>query len=134
MVLRNIVKMAHDIVSDALNQIRNASNARKKNVVVRRYSKVLLGVLQIMKDAKNLESYRINPENNTVEITINKIMECRAIKPRFTIGKDELDKYLERYLPARDYGIMVVSTNQGLMTHEEAREKKLGGCLIAFFY
>ena len=131
---KNTANMAHDIVSDALNQIYNASKARKKIIVVKHYSKVLLEILAIMRSTKRVENYRINPENNSVEITLGNIVQCRAIKPRFSVNKDQIDKYLMRYLPARDYGTMIISTHQGLMTHEEAREKKLGGSLIAFFY
>ncbi|MEK6827540.1 MAG: 30S ribosomal protein S8 [Nanoarchaeota archaeon] len=31
-------------------------------------------------------------------------------------------------------GTMIISTNKGLITHEEAKEEDIGGCLIAYFY
>jgi len=31
-------------------------------------------------------------------------------------------------------GILIISTNKGLITHNEAFEEKIGGCLIAYFY
>ncbi|HEB47012.1 MAG TPA: 30S ribosomal protein S8 [Candidatus Pacearchaeota archaeon] len=37
-------------------------------------------------------------------------------------------------LPARNIGTVIVSTNKGLMTHEEALQEKIGGSLIAYFY
>jgi small subunit ribosomal protein S8 len=40
----------------------------------------------------------------------------------------------KRYLPALGMGYMMVSTNQGVMIHSEAREKGLGGTLLAFIY
>ena len=42
--------MSHDIVADTLNEIMNAKRARKNLVVVKRYSKLLLKVLEIGKN------------------------------------------------------------------------------------
>ncbi|MBU1129378.1 MAG: 30S ribosomal protein S8, partial [Nanoarchaeota archaeon] len=59
---------------------------------------------------------------------------CKSIKPRFTVDRTQIEKYRRRYLPARDVGTMIISTNKGLMTHQEADQEKIGGCLIAYFY
>jgi len=61
-------------------------------------------------------------------------VDCKAIKPRFSANKIQIEKYRRRYLPARNLGIIIVSTNKGLMTHEEAMEKGIGGSLIGYFY
>ena len=45
-----------------------------------------------------------------------------------------MNKYVKRYLPARDIGALIITTNQGLMTHQTALDKNLGGSLIAYFY
>jgi small subunit ribosomal protein S8 len=46
----------------------------------------------------------------------------------------EFDKFEKRYLPARGFGIIIVSTNKGIMTLEEAKEKRIGGRLLAYCY
>ena len=51
-----------------------------------------------------------------------------------TVKKGDVEKYRRRYLPSRKMGTLIVSTNKGLMTHEEAENEKIGGSLIAFFY
>ena len=60
--------------------------------------------------------------------------KCGAIKPNFSVKKDGFEKFEKRYLPAKDFGVLIVSTSQGIMTHVEAKEKKLGGKLIAYVY
>jgi len=126
--------MSQDIVADALNQIKNASKARKKVVEIKRFSNLLFEVLKIMKNKGNIKNYKIDNKKKILEINIEDISECKAIKPRFYVKKDAIEKYLRRYLPARDYGTILVSTNQGLITHEEAIEQNIGGSLIAYFY
>jgi len=127
-------KMSQDIVADALNMIRNAKKARKTEVKIKRISNLLIEVLKIMKQEGVVKKYKINSKDKTLEITIGDLTDCRAIKPRFTIDKTQIEKYRRRYLPARNLGIVIVSTNKGLMTHEEAQKEKIGGCLIAYFY
>ncbi len=126
--------MSQDIVADALNMIRNAKKARKDSVTIKRSSKVLIEVLKIMKQYGAIKKYKIDTKNQRVEISLADFFDCKAIKPRFMVKVHEIEKYKRRYLPARDMGIVLVSTNKGLKTHEEAVDENLGGSLIAYFY
>jgi len=46
----------------------------------------------------------------------------------------EFEKFEKRFLPARGFGILIISTTSGVITHEEAREKNIGGKLIGYIY
>ena len=59
---------------------------------------------------------------------------CGAIKPRFSVKIREMERYEARYLPAKDFGIIIVSTPSGVMTHKQAKEALTGGKLIAYIY
>ena len=123
--------MSQDIVADALNQIMNAKKARKESVVIQRHSKLLINVLDLAKESEYLD-YEIDGTKLTVHLKgINEIM---SIKPRYTVAVKSINRYVRRYLPAKNFGFVVVSTNQGLMKHEDAEEKNLGGCLIAYMF
>jgi len=126
--------MSQDIIADALNMIRNAKNARKDSVKVNKISNLLIEILKIMKQKNAIKKYKINSKDKSLDISIGDLVDCKAIKPRFSVDKTQIEKYRRRYLPARNLGIVIVSTNQGLMTHEEAQEKQIGGSLIAYFY
>ncbi|NCN86387.1 30S ribosomal protein S8 [archaeon] len=126
--------MSHDIVADALNMIRNAKKANKEVVKVKIISNLLIEVLKIMKQEGAIKKYKIDSKEKTLEITIGDLTECKAIKPRFSCDKSQIEKYRRRYLPARNLGIVILSTNKGLMTHKEAQEEQIGGCLVAYFY
>lgn len=126
--------MSHDIVADALNMLKNAKKAKKEVVKVKMISNLLIEVLKIMKQKGSIKKYKIDSKEKTLEITIGDLSDCKAIKPRFSCDKAQIEKYRRRYLPARNLGTMIVSTNKGLMTHEEAQEEGIGGCLIAYFY
>lgn len=126
--------MSQDVVADALNMLKNAKKAGKSNVKIRRISNLLIEVLKIMKVNGAVKKYKINSKEKSVEVVLGDLLECKAIKPRFTVDKTQIEKYRRRYLPSRNIGTVIVSTNKGLMTHTEAQEKGIGGCLIAYFY
>lgn len=126
--------MSQDIVADGLNNLRNAKKARKDTVKINRISNLLIEVLKIMKQQGAILRYKIDAKEKSLTVTIGELFECKAIKPRFSVSKDQIEKYRRRYLPARNIGTMILSTNKGLMTHEEAQQENIGGSLIAYFY
>ena len=133
--LLSIVKMAQDIVADALNQIMNIKAVGKEEVVIKQSSKLLISLLEMMKKGGHIE-FEITGSEKKPEVVVKiiKLNVCRAIKPRYYVSVSEIEKYLRRFLPSRKFGVLVVSTNKGLKTHAEAEEENLGGTLIAYFY
>lgn len=128
--------MKSDIISDALNTIMNAKKIEKTEVRINRISKFLINILEMMKEEKYID-FEVKDEQESKPYVIVKILKlnvCRTIKPRYSVTADEVEKYLRRYLPSRNFGTIIVSTNKGLMTQYEADKNNLGGSLIAYFY
>ncbi|MBT3643078.1 30S ribosomal protein S8 [archaeon] len=125
--------MGQDIVADGLNQIMNIRRVEKREVLIRRYSKVLLNLFEMMKERGHID-YVVNEEEKTVTVTIKKINLCRAVKPRYNVDVAGIDRYLRRFLPSRKFGTLVISTNKGLMDSKESVKQNLGGSIIAYFY
>jgi small subunit ribosomal protein S8 len=124
--------MSKDIVSDVLNMIMNAKVARKTSLVVtNKTSKLLIKILNLVKESGYLDYMA---DKGSIKIEILDLNKIKAIKPRFTTSVKNIEKYVRRYLPARNFGFVIISTNKGLMKHSEAIEKNLGGCLIAYIY
>ncbi|MEM4336737.1 MAG: 30S ribosomal protein S8 [Candidatus Woesearchaeota archaeon] len=125
-----------DPLANALSKILNCEKARKKECIVRS-SKIIKEVLKIMNENlyigkfEEIESTRGNELRVALLSNINK---CGAIKPRHAVNIETYPKFEKRYLPAKDFGILIVSTNKGIMTHTEAKEKNLGGRLLAYCY
>jgi small subunit ribosomal protein S8 len=62
------------------------------------------------------------------------VNNCGAIRPRFSVKADGYEKWERRYLPAAGFGLLIVSTPNGIMTHTDAKTKKIGGKLLAYVY
>jgi small subunit ribosomal protein S15Ae len=63
-----------------------------------------------------------------------RLNKCGVISPRYDIGHAQLEDWVARLLPSRQFGVIVLTTSQGIMDHEEARRKKVGGKVLGFFY
>ena len=124
-----------NLLINGLNNIMNAKRAGKKSCIVPA-SKFLISVLNILKKEEYIKEYKILKEETFEKISIEfgKLNECRAITPRFNVTGKEIDKYVRRFLPARDFGIIIISSSKGLITHKEALEENIGGSLIAYCY
>lgn len=126
--------MSHDVVADGLNNLRNAKKAGKDTVKIKKISNLLIEVLKIMKQEGAILRYKIDAKEKSLTVTLGEFFECKSIKPRFSAKKGDVEKYRRRYLPARNIGTMIISTNKGLITHEEAQKENIGGSLVAYFY
>jgi small subunit ribosomal protein S8 len=114
--------MMQDLINDAVANIRNYSRIGKPECTVQPTSKLLIEMLRIFQ------------KNGYIGEFIMCIHDCGIIKPRFPAKYSELDRWEKRYLPSRDFGIIIMSTPKGIMTHKEAKEIKSGGRLIAYIY
>jgi small subunit ribosomal protein S8 len=124
-----------DWLSSIMNEMMNIKRAGKEEVIFMPFSKLIIEILKIMKKEEYVKEYKIEEYKfKKIIIKIGKLNKCGAIKPRFFVKKDEFDKYVKRYLPSRHFGIIIVSTSKGIMTHKEAIEKEIGGCLLAYCY
>lgn len=128
--------MRHDLLSDVLFVMNNAEKNGKKSCEVPA-SKLIKDVLEIIKNCGYIEGYEFIDDGRGGKFTIKlvgKINSSRAIRPRFSVKKGGYEKFEKKYLPAKDFGILIISTSQGVMSQRDAVKKGLGGKLIAYVY
>jgi len=129
--------MMNDLINNAVANIKNSSRIGKEEVLIAPTSRLLIDVLTIFQKGGYIGEFEVLEDKKGGQVKIKlikKINDCGIIKPRFPVGFEEYDKWEKRYLPARDFGILVVTTPKGVMTHKEAKEQKTGGRLIAYIY
>ena len=129
--------MLNDPLANVMNTIVNAQKKGKAECTISPTSKTIKKVLEMMHEHHYIGTFEIMDQKALPSIKINLIgalNKCAVIKPHFSIKKDGYEKFEKRYLPAKNVGIIVVSTSQGMITHYEAKKKGLGGSLIAYFY
>ncbi len=125
-----------DILSDVLNQIKVAEIYGAYECTVPS-TKLIRSVLETMKKHKYIEDFTPLKEGKFDKLKVKlskKINDLGTIKPRYAVGARDFTKFEMRYIPSKDFGILIVSTPQGIMTNHEAMAAKTGGRLIAYMY
>ena len=127
----------NDPLAAVMSCIMNAEKIGKRHVIVRRVSVVITKVLSILNEKGYLGAFEKFEDMRGGFIKINllgKINKCGVIKPRFAVAKDGYEKYEKRFLPAKNFGVLIVTTSKGMMVQEEAKKQNLGGKLVAYCY
>lgn len=129
--------MMNDPLANLLVSIKNAVKVGKTEAISKPVSNFMTTVLSIMKKHNYVEDFEMieDGKGGVYRITLSKrLNKCGVIKPRFPVKHDDFVRWERRFLPAEGLGIIIVSTNKGVMIHSAAKKKKLGGKLIAFAY
>ena len=127
--------MTIDPIADMLTRMRNALNAKHKNVSVP-VSKTKLAIAELLLNEGYIASYKIEGEGINASIVIdfkdNKVIQGlkRSSKPglRIYAGVEDLPKVIN------GLGIAIISTNKGIITDREARKLGVGGEVLAYVW
>ena len=129
--------MLNDPLANALSTIKNAETKGLGKVTICPSSKLIGGILSLLKDKGYVGNFEYIDDGKAglfqVELVGN-INNCGVIKPRYPIKRGDLERWESRYLPARDFGLLILTTTEGVISQNEARTKGIGGKLLAYVY
>ena len=129
--------MLNDPLADAMSLILNCESIGKMECTIMPVSKIIKELLKVMKENNYIADFKETEDSrgNHIQLYLNgNINKCSVIKPRYSVKSIDFEKFERRFLPAKDFGILLVSTPKGIMTHHDAKSKKTGGKLLAYCY
>jgi small subunit ribosomal protein S8 len=130
-------KKTMDTLANGLTAIINSEMRNKHECIISPASRLLGRVLRIMQLNGYIGEFEFIDDGRSGKFKIQllgRINKCGAIKPRFSVKMDGFEEWEKKYLPSREVGLMVISTPNGVLSHREARERRIGGRLLAFIY
>ncbi len=126
-----------DPVADMLTRLRNASRARKAEMLVP-YSRLKADLAAILKKEGYITDFEVKTEGRPQIRIVNKFADKT---PAITGLKRVSRPGLRRYVGATEIprvlggmGISILSTPRGVLTGREARRQNVGGELLAFVW
>ncbi|SVA64298.1 uncharacterized protein METZ01_LOCUS117152 [marine metagenome] len=128
---------AINILANLFTTLYNTEDRRKEQCVVLPTSKIALQVLKTLKNEGYVGEFEEIDDKRGGKFKIQllaKITKCGAVTPRFKVKKDEYNHWEQKFLPSYDRGMLIITTNQGVMSHHEAANKGIGGFLIGYVY
>ncbi|MFX0056764.1 MAG: 30S ribosomal protein S8 [Candidatus Hodarchaeota archaeon] len=123
-------------LSDACNVLKNAERAKKKEVVISPASTLIQKVLRIFQQHAYIgefERYDDGRQGKFKIALLGKINECKGLM-RLNYKISQFETLERKLLPAPGLGIIILTTNQGIMTIKEAEQKQIGGMTLCYIY
>lgn len=125
-----------DLTADMLTRIRNAARINAKSVNVLN-NKLNRGVAQVLKDEGYIASYDVIEDGRQGVLKVTLKYGPRGERLINTIdrvsspGHRVYNRVSELPRPIQGLGIAIVSTSSGVLSDRQAREKKVGGEVVA---
>ena len=127
----------NDPIADLLTRIRNARNARHRFVDFMP-SKIKLQIIKVLHEQGYIDKFLVDEEHGKARVFL-KYGEGReaVIKGLTRVSSPGLRRYIGYRQIPRIYGgmgVAILSTPNGIIDGESARQKKLGGELLCYVW
>ncbi|APT18195.1 ribosomal protein S8 [Amylolactobacillus amylotrophicus DSM 20534] len=128
-----------DPIADYLTRIRNANMARHDSVMIPA-SNIKKSISEILKQEGFIRDYEVSEDNKQGMIKV--FLKYGRENERVITGLKRISKPgLRSYVPADNVpkvlnglGIAIISTSNGVITDKEARQKNVGGEVLAYVW
>jgi small subunit ribosomal protein S8 len=123
-------------IANSMNMLKNAEMARKKEVIISPASNLLQRILRILQSKAYIgefERYDDGRQGKFKIALLGKINEAKGLI-RNSYYVTQFEALERRLLPAPGLGIIILSTNQGVMSMKEAEERHIGGQTLCYVY
>jgi small subunit ribosomal protein S8 len=126
-----------DPLANALSSMMNREMIGRKECVLKPASKIIANTLKIMQQSGYIGEFEFVDDGRAGKFKVQllgRINKCGVIKPRYPVKYRDLEIWEKKFLPSREFGLLIVTTPRGVMSHNEAKKNRIGGRLIAFIY
>ncbi len=125
--------MMNDLIADALTRIRNAA-MRKLETTTLVHANTVEAVCNVLKEKEYIEDYKIvdtDPKKKTISVTLkyddNEQSVINELKRMSKSGRRVYKNASELKSFKNGYGTIIVSTNKGVISNDEAYKLNVGG-------
>ena len=131
-----------DPIADMLTRLRNANQAYHKSTTMP-YSKIKQGIADILQQEGYISSYKVEePKEGAVGKTLVVDLKFGPSRERSIAGVRRISKPgLRVYAKSTSLpkvlgglGVAIISTSQGLLTDRQAKNKGVGGEVLAYVW
>jgi small subunit ribosomal protein S8 len=124
-------------IADGMCTLKNAAGTGKSTCLLEPAGKLLGAMLGILQEAGYIVGFEYIDDGRGGQFSVSmngRINQCGAISPRFSVQLDEIEYWETQYLPGKNFGLLIISTSRGVLSHEQARKAGVGGELLGYVY
>ena len=126
-----------DTLANAFSSMLNSELRNKRECLISPASKLIGSVLRVLQVGGYIGKFEFIDDGRFGKFDVQllgRINDCGIVKPRSSCKAEDLETWEKRFLPSKDLGLIIVSTPNGIMSHRDAKQKSIGGFLLAFVY
>ncbi|CAN6691502.1 unnamed protein product [Malus baccata var. baccata] len=130
-------RMGRMILNNALRSIVNAERRGKDTVELKPISTAMSSFLKIMKDRGYIKDFQVFDPHRVGRIAVQlqgRVNDCKALTYRQDVKARDIEEYKMQKLPTRQWGYVVITTPEGVLDHEEAVKRNVGGQVLGYFH
>ena len=117
--------------------MKNAQRSGKSTCTIRPASKLIGRVLKVIQENGYIKQFEYVEDGRAgwFRIHLNgNINDCGVIKPRYAVKRADMEKYEARFLPAQNFGVLILTTTKGVVSNDKAKSIHTGGRLLAYVF
>ena len=126
-----------DTLSNTLSTIINNELRNKRECIVSPASKLVGNVLRVLQQNGYVGKFEFIDDGRFGKFEVQllgRVNKCGAIRPRHSIKISNIEQWEKKFLPSKELGILILSTPEGVLSHNDALQKSVGGILLAYVY
>lgn len=126
-----------DPLANALSTISNNERRHKRECVVWPASKLMGQVLRVMQKSGYIGEFEYIDDGRSGKFRVQllgRINSCAVVKPRYSVKSGRIEDWEKRFLPSREVGLLIMSSPGAVLSQRDAKERKIGGRLLAYVY
>jgi len=124
-------------IADGMCALKNAADGGKSSGIIEPASKLRGAMFRIMQEAGYINGFEFIEDGRGGQFMVHlsgRMNRCGAISPRYSVQLSELEYGETQFLPGKNFGLLILSTSKGVITHEQARREGVGGELLGYVY
>jgi len=126
-----------DSLSNALSTIINNELRNKRECIISPASKLVGNILRVLQQNGYVGKFEFIDDGRFGKFEVQllgRVNKCGAIKPRHSVKVTNIEVWEKKFLPSKELGILILSTSEGVLSHNDAQQKRVGGILLAYVY
>ena len=121
-------------ISDLVARLNNAITRKKADLLVPN-TKVTKNILNVLEDQGFIRGYQLNSDNSLIinlkyyknNSVVNSLKVISKPSKRIYFSKEEIIQWKNQN---NKFDVLLISTNRGILTHQEALNLNLGGEIL----
>ncbi len=126
-----------DTLANAFSAMLNDELRNKRECLISPASKLIGSILRVLQIEGYIGKFEFIDDGRFGKFDVQllgRINNCGIIKPRSSCKVEDLENWEKHFLPSKDLGTIILSTSEGTISHKDAKQKRIGGQLLAFVY